>query len=167
MQQSHVVGHTLVYPHHGAVTITAIEVKKIGGVERTWLTLQPLLNELSIQIPADQLNEIGVRELIDSDGIAELIDILQEEFIEEPGNWSRRFKANGEKLASGSVHRVGEVVRDLWRRSQGAKLSTGEKAMYQRASGILVTEFALARGIAEADAHEEVEKILAGEKIAV
>ena len=86
---------------------------------------------------------------------------LKEEFIEEPTNWSRRFKANQEKLASGDVMKVSEIVRDLWRRQQDRGLSAGEKRMLAKAMQILVSELALALKTDDAGAEAHILKVLA------
>jgi len=87
--------------------------------------------------------------------------VLRAEFTEEPTNWSRRYKANLEKLASGDVLKVAEVVRDLWRRNQDRGLSAGEKSMLQKARGILVGELALAEKTDEEHASTLLDEVLA------
>ena len=87
--------------------------------------------------------------------------MLRAEFVEEPTNWSRRYKANLEKLASGDVVKVSEVVRDLWRRDQDRGLSAGEKRMLAKARQILISELALARKVDEVKASAELDKVLA------
>ena len=90
---------------------------------------------------------VGVRDVIDKKGVKQVFDVLRAEFVEEPTNWSRRYKANLEKLASGDVVKVSEVVRDLWRRDQDRGLSAGEKRMLAKARQILISELALARKV--------------------
>ena len=146
------IGETLVYPHHGAVTITDLKVRDVKGVDTTFMTLRVHTSELTIQLPVDNVDLVGVRDVIDADGVAAVYAVLQDEFIEEPGNWSRRYKANQEKMASGSVHRVSEVVRDLWRRDQSKGVSAGEKRMLEKARQVLVSELALAQGLVDEEA---------------
>lgn len=86
--------------------------------------------------------------------------MLREENVEEPSNWSRRYKANGEKLTSGDVNKVAEVVRDLTRRNSDRGLSAGEKRMLAQARGILGSEVALGRGISDEEAAELLNEIL-------
>ncbi|MGO3885396.1 MAG: CarD family transcriptional regulator [Mycetocola sp.] len=156
------VGETLVYPHHGAVTITAIDVRQIKGVEKRYMKLHVHANDLTIQLPVDNVELVGVRDVIDADGVKAVYDVLNEEFVEEPGNWSRRFKANQEKMASGSVYRISEVVRDLWRRDQEKSVSAGEKRMLDKAKQVLVSELALAQSITDEEAAERLDEVLAG-----
>ena len=88
-------------------------------------------------------------------------------YIEEPTNWSRRFKANQEKIATGDIVKVAEVVRDLTRRDDLKKLSTGEKRMLTKARGILTSELALARNIEKSAAAERLDAVLAEGRIEV
>jgi CarD family transcriptional regulator len=148
------IGETLVYPHHGAVTITAINTREIKGAEVRLLTLTVHTSELTIQLPVDNLELVGVRDVIDAEGVQAVYDVLTSDFVEEPSNWSRRFKSNQEKMASGSVHRVSEVVRDLWRRDQEKGVSAGEKRMLEKARQVLVSELALAQAISDDEAAE-------------
>ncbi|NEM91509.1 CarD family transcriptional regulator [Galbitalea soli] len=146
------IGETLVYPHHGAVTITSIDTRTIKGVEKKIMTLNVHTSELTIQLPVDNVDLVGVRDVIDEAGVKAVYEVLQNGFVEEPGNWSRRYKANQEKMASGSVYRVSEVVRDLWRRDQDKGVSAGEKRMLEKARQILVSELALAQSLTDEEA---------------
>lgn len=157
------VGDTVVYPHHGAVTITAVTDRVVKGEKKSYVTMTVHTSELQIQLPADNFDLVGVRSVIDDDGVQAVFSVLREEVVEEPANWSRRFKANQEKMASGNVLRVSEVVRDLWRRDAQSGLSAGEKRMLQKARQILVSELALARGLSDEAAGEELERVLASD----
>ena len=156
------VGETVVYPHHGAAKITKIAKKTVRGETKEYLTLMVTQSELEIQVPKENVEKVGVRDVIDKKGVKEVFDVLQAEFVEEPTNWSRRYKANLEKLASGDVVKVSEVVRDLWRRDQVRGLSAGEKRMLAKARQILISELALARKTDEEKASAELDKVLAG-----
>lgn len=138
------VGETVVYPHHGAATITAVKNRKVKGDEKKYITLNIHQSELTIELPIENADLVGLRDVIDMDGVEAVYDVLRGEVEEEAGNWSRRFKANAEKMGSGNVLRISEVVRDLWRREQGAGVSAGEKRMLFKAKQILVSELALA-----------------------
>lgn len=156
-----IVGETLVYPHHGAVTITDVSTVTIKGVEKKIMTLDVHTSDLTIKLPTDNVELVGVRDVIDDEGVQAVFTVLREPFVEEPGNWSRRYKANQEKMASGSVYRVGEVVRDLWRRDQDHGVSAGEKRMLQKARQILVSELALAQKLSDEDASVSLDEVLA------
>jgi CarD family transcriptional regulator len=154
------VGETLVYPHHGAVTITNIEQLTVKGVEREFMTLTVHTSELVIKLPVDNAELVGVRDVIDETGVREVFEVLREPFVEEPTNWSRRYKANQEKMASGSVYRVSEVVRDLWRRDHDNGVSAGEKRMLQKAWQILASEIALAQQQSDEEASAVIAEVL-------
>ncbi|RFA09972.1 CarD family transcriptional regulator [Subtercola boreus] len=155
------VGETVVYPHHGAATITEVSTRVIKGEERVYLTLQVNQGDLVIKVPAQNVELVGVRDVIGHDGVDRVFEVLRTPFTEEPTNWSRRFKANGEKLASGDVIKVSEVVRDLWRRDNDKGLSAGEKSMLAKARQILVSELALAEKTDEGRASVMLDEVLA------
>jgi CarD family transcriptional regulator len=155
------VGETVVYPHHGAAQIIEVAEKTLRGTTQTYLQLKVSQGELTIWVPSANVEMVGVRDVIDSKGVQAVFDVLRAEFTEEPTNWSRRYKANLEKLASGDVIKVSEVVRDLWRRDQDKGLSAGEKRMLAKARQILVSELALARKTNEEKAGIELDGVLA------
>lgn len=155
------VGETVVYPHHGAAKIIEVKTRKIKGEEKLYLKLHITQGDLTIEVPAENVDLVGVRDVIGKEGVERVFDVLRSPFVEEPSNWSRRFKANGEKLASGDVIKVSEVVRDLWRRSQDRGLSAGEKSMLAKARQILVSELALAEKTDEERASSVLDEVLA------
>jgi len=155
------VGETVVYPHHGAATIVEVKTRVIKGEEKLYLKLNVKQGDLVIEVPAENVDLVGVRDVIGKDGLDKVFDTLRAPFVEEPTNWSRRFKANGEKLASGDVIKVSEVVRDLWRRDQDRGLSAGEKSMLAKARQILTSEVALAEKTDEEKAASLLDAVLA------
>ncbi|MGO1433994.1 MAG: CarD family transcriptional regulator [Canibacter sp.] len=155
------VGETVVYPHHGAAKIIEVKNRKLGGEDKLFLKLQVNQGDLLIEVPAENCDLVGVRDVIDKDGLEQVFEVLRTPFTEEPTNWSRRYKANLEKLASGDVIKVSEVVRDLWRREQDRGLSAGEKRMLAKARQILVSELALAEKTDEEKASERLDAVLA------
>jgi len=142
---SYEVGTTLVYPHHGAVTITDLTTRDIKGVSTKYMTLRVHSSDLVIQAAIDKAAGLGVRDVIDQAGVGQIYVLLQAGEVEEAANWSRRFKDNQAKMISGDVYKVTEVVRDVWRREQDKGISAGEKSMLSRARQILVSELALAQ----------------------
>ena len=114
-----------------------------------------------IEVPAENCDLVGVRDVVGEEGVEKVFTVLRAEFVEEPANWSRRYKANLEKLQSGDVIKVAEVVRDLWRREQDRGLSTGEKRMLSKARQILVSELALAEKKEESEAEALLDEVLA------
>ncbi len=155
------IGETVVYPHHGAAYIEDISTKKIRGEEKLYLTLRVMQGDLVIQVPADKVEDVGVRDVSNDKQLENVFNVLRAEHIEEPSNWSRRFKANSEKLTSGDVIKVAEVVRDLTRRVSDRHLSAGEKRMLSQARQILGSEVALAREVDEEEALALLDEILA------
>lgn len=155
------VGETVVYPHHGAALIEAIEIRQVKGVPTEYLVLRVQQGDLTVRVPASNAEYVGVRDVVNAEGLAKVFDVLRRPYIEEPTNWSRRYKANVEKLASGDVIKVAEVVRDLFRRDQDRGLSAGEKRMLVKARQILVSELALAEKTDEASAEGILDDVLA------
>ena len=156
------VGETVVYPNHGAAVIENIEMRTIKGQERQYLVLRIVAQQdLVVRVPADNLDLVGVRDVVDKDGLDRVFGVLRAEHVEEPTNWSRRYKANLEKLHSGDVMKVAEVVRDLWRRERDRGLSAGEKRMLAKARQILVSELALAEHTNEDKAEAILDEVLA------
>src|SRR5450756_1943038 len=152
-----VVGDTVVYPHHGAALIEEIKTRTIRGEDKTYLKLKVAQGDLTITVPAENIDLVGVRDVVDAEGLKRVFTVLAEPYVEEPTNWSRRYKANVEKLASGDVIRVAEVVRDLSRRDTDKGLSAGEKRMLSKARQILVSELALAEKCEESVAESRLD----------
>lgn len=156
------VGETVVYPNHGAAVIEDIETRKIKGEDKLYLVLRILgQTDLVVRVPACNLDLVGVRDVVDADGLERVFSVLRAPHTEEPTNWSRRYKANLEKLHSGNVMKVAEVVRDLWRREKERGLSAGEKRMLSKARQILVSELALAEKVEEDRAEVMLDEVLA------
>ena len=160
------VGDVVVYPHHGAAKIAEIEERTLKGEATEYLVLQIQQSDLVVRVPKKSLEDVGVRDVVDAEGLKKVFEVLQETDVEEPKNWSRRYKANQEKLASGDVNKVSEVVRDLWRREQDRGLSAGEKRMLSKARQVLVGELAFADGCEDESLDEKIAAILEeGERI--
>jgi CarD family transcriptional regulator len=155
------VGETVVYPHHGAALIQATETRIVRGEEKLYLVLKIAQGDLTVKVPAENAEIVGVRDVVDQTGLNRVFEVLRAPHTEEPTNWSRRYKANLEKLASGDVNKVAEVVRDLWRRDKERGLSAGEKRMLAKARQILVSELALAEGTNEDKAEGILDEVLA------
>ncbi len=155
------VGETVVYPHHGAALIEEIKKRKIRGEEKIYLKLRVAQGDLTIEVPADNVDIVGVRDVVGKEGLEHVFEVLRAPYTEEPSNWSRRYKANVEKIASGDVIKVAEVVRDLSRRESQRGLSTGEKRMLAKARQILESEVALAENATEDEAKVRIDEVLA------
>jgi len=142
------VGDTVVYPHHGAARIEAVETRTIKGEDRTYLVLKVDKGDLTVRVPADNAELVGVRDVVGAEGLERVFEVLRAPHTEEPTNWSRRNK-------------VAEVVRDLWRRDRERGLSAGEKRMLAKARQILVSELALAEKTNEDKAEALLDEVLA------
>ena len=146
------IGDTVVYPHHGAAVIEKKEQRQIKGETVDYLVLKVHQGDLTVRVPEKNAESVGVRDVVGEEGLLKVFSVLRETDVEEAGNWSRRYKANQERLASGDVNKVAEVVRDLWRRDQDRGLSAGETRMLAKARQVLVGELALADGTDDAKA---------------
>ena len=159
---SFTVGETVVYPNHGAAVIEDIEIRTIKGEDKQYLVLRIVAQQdLVVRVPACNLDLVGVRDVVDKDGLDRVFDILRAAHVEEPTNWSRRFKNHVEKLKSGDIYQVAEVVRNLSIRENDKGLSAGEKRMLAKARQILVSELALAENTNEDKAEAILDEVLA------
>ena len=155
------VGDRVVYPHHGAAIIEKKETLEVGGEKREYLILKIAHGEMTLSVPTDKAEEVGMRPPISAEDVDDLFQLLGKKDVREPTNWSRRFKNHQEKLKSGDVYQVAEVVRNLALREQTKGLSAGEKAMLVRARGILVSELSFALNVSEEEALTKLEQQLA------
>jgi CarD family transcriptional regulator len=154
------VGETVVYPHHGAATITKMTMRTIKGVDTQYVKLKMHEGDLVVELPVNNLEEVGVRDVIGLSDVEAVYSVLRSDTVEEPGNWSRRFKANTEKMGSGDVLRISEVVRDLWRRDKERGVSAGEKAMLAKARRNLSSELLLALHLTAEETEVVLDEVL-------
>jgi CarD family transcriptional regulator len=138
------VGDTVVYPHHGAAVIEKHEKRTLEGEERDYLVLRLTYGDLTLMVPADATQAVGLRDVVSQKEVDEVFGVLRRRDGSMPTNWSRRFKANYEKLKSGDIFQVAEVVRNLSLRERDKGLSAGEKRMLTKARQILVSELSAA-----------------------
>ncbi len=155
------VGDKVVYPHHGAAVIERREKKLAFGEEREYLILRLAYGDLTLMVPADNTDSVGLREVINNEEVEEVFAVLRKKEARMPTNWSRRFKNHVEKLKSGDIYQVAEVVRNLSIRDKDKGLSAGEKRMLSKARQILVSELALAEGTNEDKAEAILDEVLA------
>lgn len=145
-------GDRVVYPHHGAAVIQKTETREEFGRKTKYFVLQMAHGEMTLRVPVDKVDEVGMRWPINGDDVNDLFDVLRKRDVREPANWSRRFKNHQEKLKSGDVYQVAEVVRNLALRDNDKGLSAGEKTLYQKARSVLVSELSFALDVTEDDA---------------
>ena len=155
------VGDKVVYPHHGAGTVEKKEVKVVLGEEREYLTIRILHNEMTVNVPVDNCDKVGLRGVID----LEMVEVVQKVLLggstEMPKNWNRRFKHNRDKMKTGDILELAEVVRNLSLRDHEKGLSTGEKQMFVKAKKILASELMYAKSLDEEATAEWLEDVLA------
>ena len=151
-------GDLVVYPNHGAGRVAGIEEKTILGEVRRYYVVYLPDTELMLSVPAD--GDSGLRACAGEESVAKAIALLGENVTEMPSNWNHRLKHNREKIKSGEIEQVAEVVRNLSAHSVESGLSTGERNMLLKARQILASEVALSRGIETADAEKLVDDAL-------
>ncbi len=153
-------GDNVVYPHHGAGVVLKKETKDLLGEKRDYLTIKILHNDMTVMVPCENAHRAGLRRVIDGEDVDKVIDVLTGEVSEMPKNWNRRFKHNREKIKTGNVFELAEVVRNLAIREWEKGLSTGEKQMYTRAKKILASEFMYALSKDEDGAEAYLDELL-------
>jgi CarD family transcriptional regulator len=154
------VGDRVVYPHHGAAVIERKEKREVFGEKQEYLVLRMAHGDLMLSVPASNAEAVGMRRPIAREDVDDLFQLLAKRDVREPSNWSRRFKNHQEKLKSGDVYQVAEVVRNLALRDADRGLSAGEKSMLVKARGVLVSELSFALDVSEDEALDQVTKQL-------
>ena len=154
------VGDKVVYPHHGAGKIVRIDQKEILGQSRDYLTIQILHNDMTVMVPVENADRAGLRKVVDVGVTDKVIEVLGGDPTKMPKNWSRRYKHNRDKLKTGDIFEVAEVVRNLAIRHADKGLSTGEKQMFTKAKRILASELMYARDFKEEEATAFLEGVL-------
>jgi CarD family transcriptional regulator len=149
------IGDKIVYPMHGAGTIDAIEEKNILGEKHNYYIIK-MPGEVKVMVPTDKAEEVGVRNIINKEEAAKVMSVLGQNETEMSQNWNKRYRDNMDKMKSGDVYEVADVVRNLSFKQKEKGLSTGEKKMLNNAKQILVSELVLA----EHASQEEVEKLV-------
>jgi CarD family transcriptional regulator len=147
----------VVDPHHGAAIVQKREKREEFGQNREYLILKLAYGDLTLMVPSEKIDEVGIREIINDEEVEEVFAVLRKKESRMPTNWSRRFKNHSEKLRSGDIYQVAEVVRNLSIRDKDKGLSAAEKRMLAKARQILVSELTFALSVSE----EEAEKRLA------
>jgi len=162
------VGDSVVYPHHGAGKVLKKEPRTMFGEEREYLTIKILHNDMTVMVPCCNASKAGLRRIIDEEAVKKVMAVLQDDLSEMPKNWNRRFKHNRDKIKTGDIYELAEVVRNLAIREFDKGLSTGEKQMFTRAKKILASELMYALDKDEDEAEEYLDNLLAesaGEKV--
>lgn len=154
------IGDQVVYPHHGAGLVLKKEMKEVIGEKREYLTIKILHNDMTVMVPCCNADKAGLRRVIGEDDVRKVLAVLRDDVSQMPKNWNRRFKHNREKIKTGDVFELAEVVRNLAIRESEKGLSTGEKQMYTRAKKILASELMYALEMEEDEAESHLEEII-------
>jgi CarD family transcriptional regulator len=155
------LGDHVVYPHHGAGKVVKKEEMEILGESREYLTIKILHNDMTVRVPCENAALAGLRRVIDEETVKKVLDVLRDEVSEMPKNWNRRFKHNRDKIKTGDIYELAEVVRNLSLRESEKGLSTGEKQMFTRTKKILASELMYALDKDEEEAENYLDELLA------
>jgi CarD family transcriptional regulator len=155
------LGDNVVYPHHGAGKVLKKEDKEVFGESREYLTIKILHNDMTVMVPTENAAVAGLRRVIDEETVKKVLDVLRDDVSEMPKNWNRRFKHNRDKIKTGDIYELAEVVRNLALRESQKGLSTGEKQMFTRAKKILASELMYALDKDEEEAEVYLDDLLA------
>jgi CarD family transcriptional regulator len=149
------VGDKAVYPAHGVGIIERIENKEISGSLFSFYILRILDNDMTIMVPTTNVANVGLRQLITPDKVDKVYKIFQKkDVVIDTTTWNRRYREYMEKIKTGSVFEIAEVMRDLYVLKKTKTLSFGERKMLDTARNLLIKELALAKAVPE----EEIEK---------
>lgn len=151
------VGDIVVYPAHGVSEVESIETREISGNKISFFILKVLDTQMTVMVPVTNVQNVGIRELIDNKGIQKVLNILKERSVAvDNQTWNRRYREYMEKIKSGSAFEIAEVLRDLNILKRGKELSFGERKMYDTAKNLLVNEVSTSKKVSK----KEVEKML-------
>ena len=154
------VGDKVVYPHHGAGTVVKKEQREVLGQKRDYLTIKILHNDMTVNVPCENAEKVGLRRVIDEVMVEKVLKALQGSGTTMPKNWNRRFKHNRDKMKTGDIFELAEVVRNLSLRDHEKGLSTGEKQMFVKAKKILASELMYAKAMDEDEAAVWLDEVL-------
>lgn len=151
------IGDKIVLPMHGAGVIEAIEEKEILGNRRKYYILRIPLDDLKVMIPLDNIDGVGIRQIISKDEVEGILAVLEANETKMPQNWNRRYRANIDRMKTGDIYEVAEVVRNLVLRDREKSLSTGERKILNNARQILVSELILATDLSVEEVNQMIE----------
>jgi CarD family transcriptional regulator len=154
------LGDKVVYPMHGAGVIENMESKEILGEIKNYYVLKMPIGEMKLMIPVDNVNNIGLRNIIDKQTVEEVYNVLKQKAEINDSNWNKRYRDNMTKMKTGDIFEVAEVVRDLTYRDKEKGLSTGEKKMLVSAKQMLISEITLSTGMASEEIQEHMDEII-------
>jgi CarD family transcriptional regulator len=155
------VGDLAVYPAHGVGRINSIETRIVNGEEHDFYMMKIIENEMTIMIPTWNVEQVGLRDVIDKKEIAKVYDVMKkrEDSTTETQTWNRRYREYMDKIKTGSLYDVAEVYRDLSLLKLTKDLSFGERKLYDTAQTLLVMELSTARKTDEKTIMSEMEML--------
>lgn len=155
------IGDLAVYPAHGVGKIESIESKSIGGQKQDFYIIRILENDMKIMIPIRNAESVGLRQLIDTNEIPKVYDILRSREVSvNGGTWNRRYREYMEKIKTGSIYELAQVLRDLTVLKGDKELSFGERKMLDTARSLLLKEISIVRDMSEVDVEHEIFDLL-------
>lgn len=156
------VGDNAVYPAHGVTIIKRIEERDVGGTKKSFYVLQVVENQMTIMVPTDNVASVGLRKIITDQDVQKVYDILKNRNVKiDQTTWNRRYREYMEKIKTGSVYEIAEVLRNLFLLRHTKDLSFGERKMLDQAKSLLVKEISLARTSKEDEIEQEIQTIFA------
>lgn len=155
------VGDIVVYPAHGVAEVESVEDRDISGHMISFFILKVLDTEMTVMVPVTNAENVGIRQLVDTEGIESVMDILKERSVRiDNQTWNRRYREYMEKIKSGSAFEIAQVLRDLNILKRGKELSFGERKMYDTAKNLLVNEISISKKISKKDAEKSILKAM-------
>jgi CarD family transcriptional regulator len=156
------VGDSAVYPAHGVAVVKRIEEMEVGGMKKTFYVLQVVENQMTIRVPTDNAQSVGLRAIISTDDVSNVYKILKMRNVKiDQTTWNRRYREYMEKIKTGSVFEIAEVLRNLFLLRHSKDLSFGERKMLDQAKHLLVKEISLAKKTQEDVIEREIQTIFA------
>lgn len=156
------VGDSAIYPTYGVTVVKRIDERDVGGKKKKFYVLQVVENQMTIMVPTDNADSVGLREIISDKEVTNVYKILKKRDVKiDQTTWNRRFREYSEKIKTGSVYEIAEVLRNLFLLRHSKDLSFGERQMLDKAKKLLVREISLARKAKEEVIEEEIQTIFA------
>ncbi len=154
------VGESAVYPAHGIAVIKRIDEREVGGKKKTFYVLQVLENQMTIMVPTDNAAAVGLRSIISDQEVAQVYSILKMRDVKiDQTTWNRRYRDYMEKIKTGSIYEISEVLRDLFLLRHSKDLSFGERKMLDQAKALIVKEISIARRTQESVVEQDIQMI--------
>jgi len=149
-------GDKILYPMHGAGVVETIEEKNVLGENHKYYVVSLPTKNMKVMIPVDRSDALHLREIIDSKMIPDVFDVFTKDYVDRGLNWNKRYKMNLEKVKSGDIYELANVINDLMQRDSKRGLSTGERKMLNDSKHLFISEVTLSTGKEK----DEVEKLI-------